>query len=856
MANDINYGGIILLKDSDILSESMKTINHNFEILATTDEVNTFKWNKYVDAINKKIDELKNTADSRSNDLSRHIDDLNDLLDDMPSRDDIQNQINDAIRNADAELNDFLSQMVGVQIGSALGGYAKRSELQMALNGLDEKYVASAAFDSYKADAGRRIASASRIVANSTFAKDENGKLLYRNGNPSPYETVQKFWEALSDDQKAQYDPNNYGLSDPDVVENFLRLCESTFMTVHTELSLIEQKVTEGDATLDMMTAINGTNGENIVAAIFMKANEAEGSSIVLNADKILLDANHKLAVRAGDIVLSAEDKLALIGDTFYIDSKNFSVDDNSGKVTINGDLTANTFKTNNNNTYIGTDGILHAKGADITGKIEAQSFYATYTNEDEDSNSSITKKTTIDGQTFSISAEGEVQGNDITNNAIYIKIFDTYNNSQTNGGAISDETLYGLPALCMSYRDRSGKLKEYMLSPASWIIPNASGSVNDSNMRWMPKYSGYHCEFNLPNSDIVSKYSFSHSFTTGGNNNNQSYLFRDENDRFITWGDYDKIYQFNVLNLGGDDASPDNITPAMLKNQYNLLSDANNMIGSYTTKNTLGDEGLNYAGSDGVQTIINSHNCETMQGYLPRDNQSIAANYSKTVSTLTTYGSDEIIKLMKNLLTYQGSPSNAEGWKTKYFSGNGGYYSKVRISGLDGNLPYSGNQTNVYDMILNYYPICTIDRDSSGFNTHSSGTKTILIKCEVNIISIPNTRPTIYMTYNDTLPLYEQENEKRFQMQRMEMKLNFNVVMRLSNGISAYDPNNGNTFSTYVEPIIKDFFESYPFERISTMYGPNASSSDYNRYKDFIDFSATLYSDDGITAHFNNYPK
>ena len=99
---------IILLKDSDIISESMHKINYNFKLLENDSKVNDYRWQQYVSSVENKIDGLKSAADERDNTISRNIDGLQDLIDSMATKEDLQNQINNAIKNADDELRDFV----------------------------------------------------------------------------------------------------------------------------------------------------------------------------------------------------------------------------------------------------------------------------------------------------------------------------------------------------------------------------------------------------------------------------------------------------------------------------------------------------------------------------------------------------------------------------------------------------------------------------------------------------------------------------------------------------------------------------------------------------------------------------
>ena len=444
---------IIPLKESDIISQSVNTINQNFKTIVNNYDIANFKWEQYSKKITDEIEKLKRHCDKSNIDISRSVDSLNTRIDNITDLNDIQTQINNTIMNANLELTGFISDLAGQQVANAMGGYVKTSSLDNKLKG----YVASSAFETYKSDAKNRTASSSLIVANSKFAtiKYNNKDYLINNddtGSRSQYQTIEEYWEK---EVKNTY-PD---LSDEDTLKNFIGNCETKFRTVSTELANISAKVGQGSAQVDIIAAVEGEGGEQIVGAIITKANQS-GSLIGLNADRIHLDANHKLTLKSG---------------TFEINSSNFTLNDN-GLI----------LRGKNGNTSIDGDGILRAQGAIIQGAITADKFVAESTKKISISNGetgkyegNVTKRTSINSDEFVIETSGvlkDTQGSqiDVTGNKLYIKMVDKLVNNNTDIKDVSGKTvqyLYGVPVLCMMYNG-----VEYPLSPASWFKEPVDG--------------------------------------------------------------------------------------------------------------------------------------------------------------------------------------------------------------------------------------------------------------------------------------------------------------------------------------------------------------------------------------------
>lgn len=448
MADNVQEKTIMTIYDSDIISESMHKINYNFELLNSKYEVDDYKLARLEKALEDKIDLYRRTSDERANSLARDLDILNDMYEGLSSHEEIQALVENAIRNAESSLQGFISEMAGQQVEKALAGYATTSYLNLQLQGIRDsisglrdditdmgnEYQSSSAFLDFMSNAEKSLATATLMAANSTFARNADGYYLCPDNedgteNPSRYTSLEQFYN----DNKSTVDPDNKGLDDNKVANDFIALCQRTFKTIYTEMASIRTAVESGLSTVNILTAINGPDGQKIAAAILMEANKQTGeSTIKLNADKIQIDANHKLKLSASDIIIEG-DRYALQSGIVMIHSDNFNLDSN-GNVTANnasftngsfdgdivaktlstnsrntmidelgnlttvnasiqGDLTANTLKTNSGNTYIDSNGLLTTKRAKISGDLTVDTLSAAGGNTTIDINGNLTAK-------------------------------------------------------------------------------------------------------------------------------------------------------------------------------------------------------------------------------------------------------------------------------------------------------------------------------------------------------------------------------------------------------------------------------------------------------------------------------
>ncbi len=614
MANNSNIP-IIRLKESDIISESMHIINQNFESIANNYDISNFKWEQYSKKIMEEINKLKKSNDRNNINITKTIDDLNERMDNISSENDIQSMVNKAILEAGQDLSGFIKELAGQQIDKALGTYVKSSQLIRQLSGYatqtdldgyatktdlgryvtnddlgeyvkedelpnyDLKYVSSNAFDTFKADASKQYASASRIVSNNKLYRTAEGYLVYDSdgdepeqhiaGGTSRFKTIEEFYN--NNVIKNKIDPTGKGIEDPDVTAALITEIEKTFRVISTELSLFKQEVKDGSALFNIVAAVeNPETGKPVAASIFGYADK-DGSKLMLNADQINLSANHKLKLGTG---------------TFELKSNNLTIDE-SGLV-----LTGN-----NGKTRIGVDGILHARGADIQGDITANKFISNPSQTTETIGSDVwtfERSSVMDDHEFRVSSSRTKGSTVMEPSHIYITILPEYTleNQQENQDLWNDSDngkLMGVPVLCFEYNG-----KPYYLTPGVW--KSSGGSTARSNIYWgklSDIYSGFEYMGNL-SSKANYRLAFTnyHIFKPSVNNELVSYVSKP----------FYRVY-YDTSNLSGDD-----------------LTNANTWLDNNGLRNSAGvysisDNAANYGTSVGNTRDITESMCNIFGG-------------------------------------------------------------------------------------------------------------------------------------------------------------------------------------------------------------------------------------------------
>lgn len=330
---------ITKIQPSDLISDSMVKINRNFEIISIRDNVTESKLNQWAKRIENQLADIRNDNGIISNTLLNNVQKLENKIDNVTNLDGIAKEVQNIVNNASTDVEKLINDKAGEAISSRLGDYVKTSTLNKTLGG----YVSSTAFDTYRSDSSKSSAQSSRIVANSKFLKLPNGDidcLVRISGEITEFKSVEDYFKSLSASEKATilgdktFSSDDKALEDPDVIAKLIEVCEKTFKTVISEMSVISQSVGPGNVENTIIATVNGgEKGKDITASIFTKANK-DGSVIALNADHINIEGDHALTVKSGGNINIQS------GGKFQVNSGNFNID-KDGKVTVKGAIEA-----------------------------------------------------------------------------------------------------------------------------------------------------------------------------------------------------------------------------------------------------------------------------------------------------------------------------------------------------------------------------------------------------------------------------------------------------------------------------------------------------------------------------------
>lgn len=333
---------------SDLISDSMVKINHNFEIISNRDDVTESKLNQWVENIENQLADIRNDNGIISDTILNNVQRLENKINNLTNLDGITKEVQNIINNATTDVENLINDKAGEAISSRLGDYVKTSTLNKTLGG----YVSSTAFDTYRSDSSKSSAQSSRIVANSKFLKLDNDGvecLVRISGEITEFKSVEDYFKrGLSASEKTAilgdktFSSDDKALEDPDVIAKLIEVCERTFKTVISEMSVISQTVGPGNVENTIISTVkNGKTGKDITASIFTKANE-KGSLIALNADHINIEGEHALTVKSGgNINIESGGNFKInSGGKFQITSDNFNIDSN-GNVMVKGAIEA-----------------------------------------------------------------------------------------------------------------------------------------------------------------------------------------------------------------------------------------------------------------------------------------------------------------------------------------------------------------------------------------------------------------------------------------------------------------------------------------------------------------------------------
>lgn len=356
---------ITKIQPSDLISDSMVKINRNFEIISNRDDVTESKLNQWAERIENQLADIRNDNGIISDTLLNNVQKLENKINNITNLDGIAKEVQNIVNNASTDVEKLINDKAGEAISSRLGDYVKTSTLNTTLGG----YVSSTAFDTYKSDSSKSSAQSSRIVANSKFLKLPNGDidcLVRISGEITEFKSVEDYFKSLSASEKATilgdktFSSDDKALEDPDVVAKLIEVCERTFKTVISEMSVISQSVGPGNVENTIIATVrDGETGKDITASIFTKANKDGGSVIALNADNINIDSKHALTVKSdgniniesgGNInIENGGDFIISSGGKFQIESGNFNIG-SDGTVIVKGAIEATSLKITGSN--------------------------------------------------------------------------------------------------------------------------------------------------------------------------------------------------------------------------------------------------------------------------------------------------------------------------------------------------------------------------------------------------------------------------------------------------------------------------------------------------------------------------
>ena len=345
---------ITKIQPSDLISDSMVKINRNFEIISNRDDVTESKLNQWAERIENQLADIRNDNGIISDTLLNNVQKLENKINNITNLDGIAKEVQNIVNNASTDVEKLINDKAGEAISSRLGDYVKTSTLNKTLGG----YVSSTAFDTYRSDSSKSSAQSSRVVANSKFLKLPNGDidcLVRISGEITEFKSVEDYFKSLSASEKATilgdktFSSDDKALEDPDVVSKLIEVCERTFKTIVSEMSVISQEVGDGFAESSIISTVN-KNGKAIVSSIFVAANEG-GSKIALNADHINIEGEHALTVKStGNINIESGGNFIInSGGKFQIESDNFNID-KDGTVSVNGAIEATSLKITGSN--------------------------------------------------------------------------------------------------------------------------------------------------------------------------------------------------------------------------------------------------------------------------------------------------------------------------------------------------------------------------------------------------------------------------------------------------------------------------------------------------------------------------
>ena len=314
---------ITRIQPSDLISDSMVKINRNFEIILNRDDVTESKLNQWTENIKNKLADIRNENGIISSTILNNVQKLENKIDNLTNLDDITKEVENAINNATLDVEGLINDKADELIFSKLDDYVKTSTLNKRLEG----YVKSTT--NFNIDSSGNVA----VKATSLQIKKSEGSGV---------------WVDISDEAKladfVKTHQNNVSGgsgstggtgSSIDASSIFAKANEANSgITLNADKILINSghnltvqsggKITSTNFNIDSSGAVSiaagglkikGRNndwfdiGNEAALEKFVKDHQdtvsggsgsTGGTDGSINADKILIDANHTLTVPSG----------------------------------------------------------------------------------------------------------------------------------------------------------------------------------------------------------------------------------------------------------------------------------------------------------------------------------------------------------------------------------------------------------------------------------------------------------------------------------------------------------------------------------------------------------------------------
>ena len=338
---------ITKIQPSDLISDSMVKINRNFEIISNRDDVTESKLNQWTENIEHKLADIRNENGIISSTILNNVQKLENKIDNLTDLDGITKEVENAINNATIDVEGLINDKADELIFSKLDDYVKTSTLNKRLEG----YVKSTTNFNINSSGNVAVKATSLQIKKSEgsgdwvdisdeakladFVKTHQNNVSGGSGSTggtgssgSSITASSIFKQANATDSgislnadKISIDSNhtltvpfggNINVEGGGAIssDNF-NIFSTGAVSIRAEGLRIKGRDSNwvdisNEAALekfvkDHQDTVSGTGSSIDASSIFAKANEAN-SGITLNANKILIDANHTLNVNTGHI--------------------------------------------------------------------------------------------------------------------------------------------------------------------------------------------------------------------------------------------------------------------------------------------------------------------------------------------------------------------------------------------------------------------------------------------------------------------------------------------------------------------------------------------------------------------------